>query len=177
MTGQYVRCGKQPGYLEDPTIENKDSTTETFATAVLHVHTPRWDGVPFVLKAGKALTDRKAEVRIQFQNVPGAVSAASAVWVSDNTSRQSRCLMRVGRAQRVFIRCDAQVSAVFTTSRMVSSSPDAGSRGRKCPPLRVTCSRGAVVCRCQPSRSSCETVSSSVAPIVTIGTGNGRASR
>ena len=75
VTGQYVRCGKQPGYLEDPTIENKDSTTETFATAVLHVNTPRWDGVPFVLKAGKALTDRKAEVRIQFHRVPGVVSA------------------------------------------------------------------------------------------------------
>ena len=74
VTGQYVRCGKHAGYLEDPTIENKDSTTETFATAVLHVHTPRWDGVPFVLKAGKALTDRKAEVRIQFHQVPGVVS-------------------------------------------------------------------------------------------------------
>ena len=62
VTGQYVRCGKHPGYLEDPTIENKHSITETFATSILHIHNPRWDGVPFVLKAGKALTDRKAEV-------------------------------------------------------------------------------------------------------------------
>ena len=75
VVGQYVRSGKHPGYLEDPTIENKDSNTETFATAVLHVNNPRWEGVPFVLKAGKALTDRKAEVRIQFHRVPGAVSA------------------------------------------------------------------------------------------------------
>ena len=29
----------------------QDSCTETFAAAVLHVHNPRWDGVPFVLKA------------------------------------------------------------------------------------------------------------------------------
>ena len=71
------RCGKHPGYLEDATIENKDSTTETFATAVLHVNNPRWEGVPFVLKAGKALTDRKAEVRIQFHRVPGVVAALS----------------------------------------------------------------------------------------------------
>ena len=42
---------------------------------MLHVNNPRWEGVPFVLKAGKALTDRKAEVRIQFHRVPGAVSA------------------------------------------------------------------------------------------------------
>ena len=33
VTGQYVRAGKHPGYLEDGTIENKQSTTETFATA------------------------------------------------------------------------------------------------------------------------------------------------
>merc|ERR1719353_631438 len=79
VVGQYVRCGKQKGYLEDDTIENKESNTETFATAVLHVHNPRWDGVPFVLKTGKALTDRKAEVRIQFHRVPGAVSALKDV--------------------------------------------------------------------------------------------------
>lgn len=64
VVGQYVRCGKHPGYLEDETISNKASTTETFAVGVVHINTPRWDGVPFVLKAGKALTDRKAEVRI-----------------------------------------------------------------------------------------------------------------
>mmetsp|Transcript_1872 Transcript_1872/g.5845 ORF Transcript_1872/g.5845 Transcript_1872/m.5845 type:complete len:612 (-) Transcript_1872:319-2154(-) len=75
VTGQYVQCGKHKGYLDEPTVLNKESTTETFAAAVLHVHNPRWEGVPFVLKAGKALTDRKAEVRIQFHRVPGVVAA------------------------------------------------------------------------------------------------------
>lgn len=32
----------------------------------------RWEGVPFILKAGKALDDRKAEVRVQFKRPPGA---------------------------------------------------------------------------------------------------------
>ncbi|KAL1499475.1 hypothetical protein AB1Y20_011678 [Prymnesium parvum] len=75
VVGQYTGCGGHKGYLEDPSITNKESTTETFATAVLHIHSPRWDGVPFILKAGKAVTDRKAEVRIQFHTIPGAVSA------------------------------------------------------------------------------------------------------
>jgi len=44
----------------------KDSTTPTFATAVLHVNNSRWSGVPFILKCGKALNERKAEVRVQF---------------------------------------------------------------------------------------------------------------
>ena len=34
-----------------PLCPEQDSCTETFAAAVLHVHNPRWDGVPFVLKA------------------------------------------------------------------------------------------------------------------------------
>ena len=33
----------------------------------------RWDGVPFILKCGKALNERKAEVRIQYKDVPGDI--------------------------------------------------------------------------------------------------------
>lgn len=62
-----------PGYLDDPTITNKQSTTETFAAAVLHINNPRWAGVPFIMKAGKALEESKVEVRIRFHAVPGAL--------------------------------------------------------------------------------------------------------
>ena len=31
------------------------------------VQNPRWDGVPFLLKAGKALNTRRAEIRVQFR--------------------------------------------------------------------------------------------------------------
>ena len=62
--GDAGQPGSKLGYLDDPSLQNKDSCTETFAAAVLHVHNPRWDGVPFVLKAGKALSDKKCEVRI-----------------------------------------------------------------------------------------------------------------
>ena len=68
VTGQYA------GYLDDDGIADKATITETFAAAVLHVHNPRWDGVPFVLKAGKALNDAKVELRVQFHAVPGVVS-------------------------------------------------------------------------------------------------------
>ena len=67
VTGQYA------GYRDDPGIKDKQTRTETFAAAVLHVHNPRWDGVPFVLKAGKALNDSKVELRVQFHHVPGVV--------------------------------------------------------------------------------------------------------
>jgi glucose-6-phosphate 1-dehydrogenase len=68
ITGQYGADpkGKEPGYLEDKTVP-KDSVTPTFACAVLHINNQRWKGVPFILKCGKALNERKAEIRIQFQ--------------------------------------------------------------------------------------------------------------
>ena len=59
------------GYLDDPTVPT-GSKTPTFAQVVLHVNTPRWDGVPFIMKAGKALNARKAEVRIQFKDAPAS---------------------------------------------------------------------------------------------------------
>ncbi|KAI9477751.1 MAG: glucose-6-phosphate dehydrogenase [Benjaminiella poitrasii] len=71
LLGQYIGANGQPGYLDDDTIKNKDSLTPTFAALVLYVQNERWEGVPFILKAGKALNEAKVEVRIQFRNVAG----------------------------------------------------------------------------------------------------------
>ncbi|KAL2919681.1 Glucose-6-phosphate 1-dehydrogenase [Polyrhizophydium stewartii] len=74
MLGQYTKSadGKEPGYLDDPTVP-KGSVTPTFAAAVFYVNNERWDGVPFILKCGKALNEQKTEVRIQFQDVAGNI--------------------------------------------------------------------------------------------------------
>lgn len=64
--------GQYEGYADDPTIENKDTNTPTFAVIRLRINNPRWDGVPIILKAGKALNERKAEMRIQFKDAPGS---------------------------------------------------------------------------------------------------------
>lgn len=62
IVGQYKghsKGGKSyPGYIDDPTVP-KDSVTPTFAAAALFIHNSRWDGVPFLMKAGKALHIRK----------------------------------------------------------------------------------------------------------------------
>ena len=49
------------------------SVTPTFAAACIRINNERWDGVPFILKCGKALNERKAEVRIQYRDVPGDI--------------------------------------------------------------------------------------------------------
>jgi glucose-6-phosphate 1-dehydrogenase len=58
IIGQYTANEekKEPGYLDDPGVP-KDSITPTFAQAVLYVNNSRWEGVPFILKCGKALND------------------------------------------------------------------------------------------------------------------------
>jgi glucose-6-phosphate 1-dehydrogenase len=67
-----VVLGQYEGYADDPTIENKDTNTPTFAVIRLRINNPRWHGVPIILKAGKALNERKAEMRIQFKDAPAA---------------------------------------------------------------------------------------------------------
>jgi len=74
VVGQYVGDGKNPGYKEDPGVP-ADSTCPTYATAVLYIHNERWENVPFILKCGKALNERKADIRVQFNDVPGALFA------------------------------------------------------------------------------------------------------
>ncbi|KAG9158949.1 hypothetical protein Leryth_013325 [Lithospermum erythrorhizon] len=67
-----VVLGQYEGYTDDPTVPD-NSNTPTFATMVLRIHNGRWEGVPFIMKAGKALNSKKAEIRIQFKDVPGDI--------------------------------------------------------------------------------------------------------
>ncbi|XAR58254.1 Glucose-6-phosphate dehydrogenase [Bertholletia excelsa] len=67
-----VVLGQYDGYRDDPTVP-ANSNTPTFATLILRIHNERWEGVPFILKAGKALNSRKAEIRVQFKDVPGDI--------------------------------------------------------------------------------------------------------
>ncbi|RKO97325.1 hypothetical protein CXG81DRAFT_25947 [Caulochytrium protostelioides] len=76
LLGQYtagtVDGQSQPGYLDDDGVPN-DSQTPTFAAAAFHIHNERWEGVPFILRAGKALNETKTEIRVQFADVAGNI--------------------------------------------------------------------------------------------------------
>jgi glucose-6-phosphate 1-dehydrogenase len=58
-----------PAYVDE---EGVDPTrrTETFAQLTLEVDTPRWAGVPFVLRTGKALGRDLGEVAVHFRAAP-----------------------------------------------------------------------------------------------------------
>lgn len=52
LLGQYVAANGKPGYLDDETVP-PNSVCPTFAATTLWIQNPRWEGVPFILKAGK----------------------------------------------------------------------------------------------------------------------------
>ncbi|TPP56427.1 Glucose-6-phosphate 1-dehydrogenase [Fasciola gigantica] len=58
VVGQYVKNpqAKEPpaslSYVDDPTVPN-DSITPTYVCMVLYINNERWEGVPFILRAGK----------------------------------------------------------------------------------------------------------------------------
>lgn len=79
LVGQYDKSedGSKPGYLDDDTV-NPDSKAVTYAALVLNVANERWNNVPIILKAGKALNQSKVEIRIQFKPVENGIFKNSA---------------------------------------------------------------------------------------------------
>jgi glucose-6-phosphate 1-dehydrogenase len=64
----YVR-GQYGGYQEIKGVE-QGSQTETFAALRLEIDNWRWAGVPFFIRAGKALPVRATEIRVIFKRPP-----------------------------------------------------------------------------------------------------------
>ena len=90
VLGQYTSSESEPeGYTDDPGVP-VGSKTPTFASVALFIDNERWAGVPFIIKAGKALNERVCVVRFQFKAPPrpllaNASSVASALSGGDST--------------------------------------------------------------------------------------------
>ena len=59
-----------PSYVDEPGVD-PSRNTETYAAITLQVNSPRWDGVPFTLRSGKALPEDAADVAVHFRPVAG----------------------------------------------------------------------------------------------------------
>jgi glucose-6-phosphate 1-dehydrogenase len=77
VRGQYgggAISGKSvEGYADD---FGKSSDTETYVAIKAHIDNWRWQGVPFYLRTGKRLAERRSEIVIQFKNVPHNIFSA-----------------------------------------------------------------------------------------------------
>jgi glucose-6-phosphate 1-dehydrogenase len=79
--GDYV-FGQYDGYRREKGVA-PDSVTPTFAAVRVFINNWRWQGVPFYLRSGKAMSRKLTEVVIRFRSVPlcvlGSETACAAV--------------------------------------------------------------------------------------------------
>ncbi|XP_059316495.1 glucose-6-phosphate 1-dehydrogenase, chloroplastic [Lycium ferocissimum] len=110
VVGQYKSHSKggttYPGYTDDKTVP-KDSLTPTFAAAALFIDNARWDGVPFLMKAGKALHTRSAEIRVQFRHVPGNLYNKN--FGSDLDQATNELVIRVQPDEAIYLKINNKV--------------------------------------------------------------------
>ncbi|MCJ1453234.1 Glucose-6-phosphate 1-dehydrogenase [Mycoblastus sanguinarius] len=71
LVGQYGPStgGSKPAFKDEEDVPN-DSRCVTFCAAIAHIDNERWSGVPFLLKAGKALNESKTIITINFLPSP-----------------------------------------------------------------------------------------------------------
>ncbi|KAJ3566309.1 hypothetical protein NP233_g7085 [Leucocoprinus birnbaumii] len=104
LLGQYVAANGKPGYLDDDTVP-PNSVCPTFAACTLWIHNPRWEGVPFILKAGKALNEAKVEVRIQFKDVTQGIFKDIA---------RNELVIRIQPSEAVYLKLNAKTPGLYT---------------------------------------------------------------
>ena len=63
---EHIVRGQCRGYRDEEGVA-RDSTVETFAAARLHIDSPRWEGVPFFIRAGKCLPATMTEVLVRLK--------------------------------------------------------------------------------------------------------------
>ncbi|KAF8076406.1 glucose-6-P dehydrogenase [Lyophyllum atratum] len=104
LLGQYVAANGKPGYLDDETVP-RQSRCPTFAATTLWINNPRWEGVPFIMKAGKALNEAKVEVRIQFKDVTQGIFKDIA---------RNELVIRIQPSEAVYLKLNAKTPGLYT---------------------------------------------------------------
>ncbi len=103
--------GQYEGYRQEPEVA-PNSQTATFAAVKLAVDNWRWQGVPFYLRSGKAMSCRTTQIVIQFRSPPHMVFSSWATMCNAN-----RLVIQVQPAEGIQLHFQTKV-------------PDAGMRLR-----------------------------------------------
>ncbi|KAJ8439242.1 hypothetical protein Cgig2_030177 [Carnegiea gigantea] len=68
-----VILGQYKAQEKDKVDISAIAMTPTYFAAALYINNARWDGVPFMIRAGTGLMKHRMEIRIQFDRVPGNI--------------------------------------------------------------------------------------------------------
>lgn len=111
ILGQYGRSedGSKPSYLDDDTV-NKESKQVTYAALGLKINNERWEGVPIVIRAGKALDESKVEIRIQYKPV--------AKGMFKEISR-NELVIRIQPKEAVYMKINSKIPGISTETSLI----------------------------------------------------------
>ncbi|CAH2351365.1 glucose-6-phosphate 1-dehydrogenase [[Candida] railenensis] len=110
LLGQYTKSedGSKPGYLDDSTVK-PDSQQVTYAALGLKISNERWDGVPFVMRAGKALDESKVEIRIQFKPVAKGMF---------EEIQRNELVIRVQPDEAIYMKINSKIPGISTETSL-----------------------------------------------------------
>ncbi|ODV61126.1 glucose-6-phosphate dehydrogenase [Ascoidea rubescens DSM 1968] len=110
LIAQYDKSldGTKPSYLDDKTVD-PNSKCVTYAAIPINIENERWDGVPIILRAGKALNDGKVEIRIQFKQV--------ARGVFKNIDR-NELVIKIQPKEVIYLKINAKLPGLATSTTL-----------------------------------------------------------
>jgi len=120
LLGQYVAAKGNPGYLDDDTVP-KGSNCPTFAATTLWINNPRWEGVPFILRAGKALNEAKVEIRIQYKDVTQGIFKENA---------RNELVVRIQPQESIYLKMNTKLPGLAKTLTTVPVEMDLSYKRR-----------------------------------------------
>ncbi|SGZ48664.1 CIC11C00000003259 [Sungouiella intermedia] len=123
LLGQYGKSedGSKPGYLDDETVKG-DSNCVTYAAIGMLINNERWDGVPIVLRAGKALDESKVEIRVQFKQVAKGIF---------KEIHRNELVIRVQPNESVYLKINSKIPGISTETSLTELDLTYASRYSK----------------------------------------------
>ncbi len=110
--------GQVEGYLDEEGVA-AGSTTETFAAMTLEIESWRWQGVPFYIRAGKALAETVTEAVVEFKQPPRMIFAEGDICPEPN-----RLKFRMKPDDTITMSMQAKVPGLEMIARSVDMKVD-----------------------------------------------------
>ena len=116
-----------PAYRDEKGVAD-ESTTETFAAVKFYVDNWRWQGVPFLLRTGKALPERVSEICIRFKSPPQTLFD-----LHDGNVRNNELIFRLQPDEGMLLSMTAKQPGLSTDLRGVQLDASYGMAGSGIP--------------------------------------------